>query len=91
MSLTNKDQFQAWVESPPTQEFLGFLKAAQVRLMEEWGNRGVSLPPETQAQAVLLGQLSRVCFRDSDRPEDSPLAATIEDLAQLKLEETTDG
>lgn len=88
MGLKNKEEFQAWVESPLTKEFLGLLRARQLRLMEEWGS-GREQPAEKQAQAVLLGLLSRVRFRDSDRPEDSPMAATIEDLAGLELSETS--
>lgn len=88
MPLTNPEDFQAWRHSPLTVEFLALLRNRQVRLMEAWGRGMVDLP-ETQAQAVLLGQLSRLRFSESQQ-EDGALSATIEDLAGLELEEKID-
>ena len=79
MPLTDPETFKAWAESPLTQEFLGLLGRRQRSLEEAWG-RGRSLSAEQQAQAVLLGKLSRL--RYDDDPEDD--AASIRDLAGLE-------
>lgn len=87
--ITDPAEFRLWLDNPATQEFLGLLRSRQVRLMEAWAKGAVDLP-EVQAQAVLLGQLSRLRFSESQQ-DDGALAATIEDLADLDLstEETT--
>ena len=90
MPLTNKEEFQAWVQLPQTREFLSILRSAQVRMMEAWGS-GQIWSEAQQAQAVLLGGLARLRFSEADQ-DDGPKVATIEDLANLNLsEEITDG
>lgn len=84
--LNSPEGFQAWKDSPATQEFLGLLGQRQRDLMAAWG-RGASLTPEQQAQAVLLGQLSRIRFREEGRSEGEQPAASIEDLAGLTFAE----
>lgn len=64
--LSSPEEFLAWKEHPATQEYLTFLKDRQSDLKEAWG-RGLSMTPEQQAQAVLLGQL--VGLRWSDLAE----------------------
>lgn len=57
------DGFQAWKDSPRTQEFLRFLLDRQADLCLAWG-KGQQLSPEHQAQAVLLGQLAAISWDD---------------------------
>lgn len=61
--MKERDSFQEWKDQPGTRDFLAFLAKRQQRLMEAWG-RGAPLTPEQQAQAVLLGRLSKVSFDD---------------------------
>lgn len=61
--MKERDSFQEWKDQPGTRDFLAFLAERQQHLMEAWG-RGAPLTPEEQAQAVLLGHLSRVSFDD---------------------------
>lgn len=89
MSLTNRAAFLEWRDQPRTQEFLKLLRAKQCRMMEAWGS-GTAWAAEQQAQAVLLGELARLRFSEDDQ-DDGPRGATIEDLAQLELKETTHG
>lgn len=76
--LLDPEAFQAWKAQPQTQEFLQFLADRQADLMLAWG-QGVSLMPEHQAQAVLLGQLADLSFEmivaqytsDDEVPEET--------------------
>lgn len=61
--LSNRDEFQAWKESPQTKEFLTFLRDRQSDLTAGWG-RGLPMTPEQQGQAVLLGQLAECRWSD---------------------------
>lgn len=63
MAIQDKAEFQRWRDHPLTVEFLGVLAKAQSNLTEAWG-RGQQLAPEQQAQAVMLGRLSRVQHND---------------------------
>lgn len=87
MSLTSPEEFQGWRDHPLTKEFLGLLLKRQRRLMEGWGS-GRTMSAEEQAQAVLLGQLGRLRFSETEQDE-GPRGATITDLAEL--EEQDDG
>ena len=61
MAIMEQEQFQAWRDSPLTQEFLGLVRKRQQDLMAAWG-RGQPLSPEQQAQAQLLGLLAGISF-----------------------------
>ena len=81
MKITDREAFQAWADLPLTREFLALLTARQDRLAQRWA-QGVSMEAELQAQAVVLGRLSRLRFSD-DGDENGPICATIADLAGL--------
>lgn len=61
--MQDKATFQEWKDSPATQDFLTYLAERQMALMQAWG-KGLSVSPEEQAAAVLLGRLSTVRFED---------------------------
>ena len=81
MSLTDRDQFRAWMDLPPTKEFFSLLRQKQVGLMERWAE-GSAVTPEEQSQAVLLGQLARLRFDESEQDGIGMRAATIEELTK---------
>lgn len=65
MHLTDKSLFQEWMQQPMTVEFFQYLKDRQWALMERWGEGTAgSHLPETQAQAVFLGQLAATRWDD---------------------------
>lgn len=73
--LLDRAEFQNWRDNPVTVEFLGFLRDRQQALMVAWG-RGLSLTPEEQAQAVLLGQLADLSFEmiaEEYRGDEAPV------------------
>lgn len=73
--LLDREEFQRWMDHPVTVEFRSYLRDRQMALMQAWG-RGVSLPVETQAQAVLLGQLVELNFEMIEREyRDEPEAS----------------
>ena len=80
MTLQDRETFQAWVESPLTREFLSLLEAKHRHLKDKWGS-GWVLSPEEQAQAVLLGQLARICHSDGDDKGGGARPASIMDFA----------
>jgi hypothetical protein len=63
MTILEPEEFQRWKDSQATKEFLSLLSRRRSNLMEAWA-AGQPLAPEQQAQAVLLGQLSRVQHDD---------------------------
>ena len=61
--LTDKDQFQRWAEHPGTIAFRAYLQKRAQEMAGQW-LAGTSLPPETQAQAVVLMALLNLSHND---------------------------
>ena len=61
--MMDKEQFQEWKGHPLTVEFLNYLKAQQVQLMNLWGS-GVEMEPKFQVKALLMGELSNLEWAD---------------------------
>ncbi len=68
--LTEPENFQQWKDSPLTQAFLAYLKDRRAYLMEQWG-RGQPMPPELQAQAVVLHRISNLTSEEVQEQYES--------------------
>ncbi len=83
MPLTDREDFNQWVQSPLTAEFLTLLRRHQMDLLEAWG-RGRSMTAEEQGKAILLGQLAALRFR---RDDCGPGEGSIEELLNANWSE----
>ena len=86
MSLSNREEYQAWRDHPLTKEFLSLLEANHFLLIQAWG-RGFPMTERQQARAECLGQLARLRFSEEECAANE--ASIMELIAATK--ETTNG
>ncbi len=90
MPLSDPDQFQAWMESPLTKEFLSLLDKNHSHLTRAWG-RGRVMTEWEQSRAQTLLQLA---YLKHSRAQCDEGEASIEELMGAEWpepEETKDG
>ena len=76
MSLSNREEYQAWRDHPLTKEFLTLLEDNHLSLTQAWG-RGFHLTEAQQARCQTLGELAKLRYSKAECQENE---ASIEEL-----------
>ena len=63
MDRFSKDSFQEWINHPLTLIYLQFLMDRRSMLARKWA-AGVKMDPESQMNAMFLGELSNLKFEE---------------------------
>lgn len=63
LDLFQREEMEAWLQSPPTRKFLAFLRSEQSKLGLRW-QTGEEMSLQQQTKALLLGELASLNWAD---------------------------